>query len=318
MGLAGLGQAEAWALIWDDVDWLQNQIRVRRHKTDVRFQIPIYPHLRPLLEGMFKKAGNTAVPAARIFRFRNGKKALDGACTRLGFKHFTPRNLRQCLIRRLWQPSVDKKHIAKWQGHQDGGQLIMETYTEVFGSDDDEYERHQLAKLLPTHTPAPAPASIPAIAVPAQTAVVERKSFFMDNPYKPGDKVHTNVKGAEVTATVTAIWQNEVQVKTEDGKQFWRTMHTVWYPFSTPIPKPQKTPEIQPPVVEQPNSAGEAANAPSANADQPASTAPELSAGEPATSEPAAGHVPERTACEVEPKRSGRDGKRIKRGKSRR
>jgi len=43
---------------------------------------------------------------------------------------------------------VDKKLIAKWQGHQDGGQLIMDTYTEVFGSDDAEYEQQQLAKLV--------------------------------------------------------------------------------------------------------------------------------------------------------------------------
>jgi hypothetical protein len=42
---------------------------------------------------------------------------------------------------------VDKKLIAKWQGHQDGGQLIMDTYTEVFGADDAQYEQQQLAKL---------------------------------------------------------------------------------------------------------------------------------------------------------------------------
>lgn len=37
---------------------------------------------------------------------------------------------------RLWKSGVDKKLIAKRQGHQDGGQLIMDTYTEVFGGDD--------------------------------------------------------------------------------------------------------------------------------------------------------------------------------------
>jgi hypothetical protein len=50
---------------------------------------------------------------------------------------------------RLWKSGVDKKLIAKWQGHQDGGELILNTYTEVFGSDDAEYERLQLAKLAP-------------------------------------------------------------------------------------------------------------------------------------------------------------------------
>ena len=62
--------------------------------------------------------------------------------------NFSQRNIRQCLILRLWKAGVDKKLIAKWQGHQDGGQLIMDTYTEVFGADDAEYEQQQLAKLV--------------------------------------------------------------------------------------------------------------------------------------------------------------------------
>ncbi len=45
---------------------------------------------------------------------------------------------------------VDKKLIAKWQGHQDGGKLIMDTYTEAFGSDDERYEAQELAKIAIT------------------------------------------------------------------------------------------------------------------------------------------------------------------------
>jgi len=62
----------------------------------------------------------------------------------------------------------------------------------------------------------------------------------MENPFKPEDKVSTKVKGADVEATVVQIFQNEVQVKTSDGKTLWRTMHTVWIPGSAPIPKPAK------------------------------------------------------------------------------
>jgi len=39
------------------------------------------------------------------------------------------------------------KLIAKWPGHQDGGQLIIDTFTEVFSGDHAEYEEEQLAKL---------------------------------------------------------------------------------------------------------------------------------------------------------------------------
>lgn len=52
------------------------------------------------------------------------------------------------LIRRLWQSGVDVKLIAKWQGHQDGGKPIPDTYTEVFGAKDAEYERAQLNRII--------------------------------------------------------------------------------------------------------------------------------------------------------------------------
>jgi hypothetical protein len=55
--------------------------------------------------------------------------------------------MRRVLIRQLWRAGIDKKFIAKWQGHSDGGKLIMDTYTEDFSSEDDEYEKAELKKL---------------------------------------------------------------------------------------------------------------------------------------------------------------------------
>lgn len=147
LGLAGLGQAEASALTWGDVDMAKGTISIRRRKTGTLYQIPIYEHLRPLLEKLRQKAGGNQSPTQPVLRIKDGKRALQAACKRLGVPHFSQRNLRQHLIGRLWKAGVDKKLIAKWQGHQDGGTLIMETYTEVFGSDDDSYEKQQLAKL---------------------------------------------------------------------------------------------------------------------------------------------------------------------------
>jgi hypothetical protein len=39
------------------------------------------------------------------------------------FPHFGQRNIRQVLIRRLWQSGIDYKLIAMWQGHRDGGKF---------------------------------------------------------------------------------------------------------------------------------------------------------------------------------------------------
>jgi len=151
LGLAGLGQAEASALQWKDVDFIKGRMSIRRHKTDQRFHVPLYPHLRPLMERLHQESGLRVDPEQLVFKIGNARKSLAGACTRLGLPRFSQRNLRQCLIMRLWKSGVDKKLIAKWQGHQDGGQLILDTYTEVFGSDDQEYEAQQLAKLESVH-----------------------------------------------------------------------------------------------------------------------------------------------------------------------
>ena len=147
LGLAGLGQAEASSLTWGDVDWTQMRLNIRRHKTDTRFYVPIYEHLRPLMEKLKQEAG-AVCPSAKVFKIKDAKKALATACRTLGYHAFSQRNMRQCLIGRLWKAGVDYKMISKWQGHRDGGQLIINTYTQVFGAADAEYETQQLAKLV--------------------------------------------------------------------------------------------------------------------------------------------------------------------------
>jgi len=139
MGLAGLGQAEVSALTLGDIDWKMNRIQVRRRKTGELFFVPIYPHLKPLLEKICKKFPQPTSRSQKLFEIKDAHKALTNACQRLGFLHFGQRNIRQFLIRRLWQSGVDYKLIAKWQGHRDGGKLILDTYTEVFSAADTDF-----------------------------------------------------------------------------------------------------------------------------------------------------------------------------------
>jgi integrase len=147
LGLAGLGQAEAGALTWGDVDFARQRLIIRRRKTQVVFHIPIYPHLKSLLEKLQREFESPPKAETNVFKIKDAKKALNAACNRLGCKNFTQRNIRQVLIRRLWQSGVDYKLISRWQGHQDGGKLILDTYTEVFGDDDAGYEVQQLQKI---------------------------------------------------------------------------------------------------------------------------------------------------------------------------
>lgn len=86
-------------------------------------------------------------PILFVFAIKDAKKSLQAACERHGYPRFSQRSVRRFHIGKLWRRGVDHKLIAKWQGHRDGGKLIIDTYTEVFGSDDDAYEEQQLAKL---------------------------------------------------------------------------------------------------------------------------------------------------------------------------
>ena len=147
LGLAGLGQAEASSLTWGDVNWTRGELSVRRHKTRALFYPPVYPDLKPLLEKLYASYSTPPKPETLVFKIHDARKALTNACKRLGFPHFTQRSVRAFLIRRLWQAKIDVKLIAKWQGHVDGGRLILSTYTEVFGDNDADYVKAELAKL---------------------------------------------------------------------------------------------------------------------------------------------------------------------------
>jgi integrase len=127
LGLAGLGQAEAGALTRADIDFDVGQIITFRHKTSTGFAVPIYPQVRALLEGLCEGKSN----GEHIFRVRDAKKALAGACRRLGLSAHSQRSLRRMFITRALERGVDVKVIAEWQGHKDGGKLILDTYSHV-------------------------------------------------------------------------------------------------------------------------------------------------------------------------------------------
>jgi integrase len=91
------------------------------------FAIPLFPQVRPLLERLCEGKAHDE----RIFKLNNAKKALSSACKRLRFPSFTQRSLRRMFITRAIERGVDVKVIAEWQGHKDGGKLILDTYSHV-------------------------------------------------------------------------------------------------------------------------------------------------------------------------------------------
>jgi integrase len=143
LGLAGLGQAEAASLSRPDIDFDAGRFITFRHKTSTGFAVPIFPQLRPLLERLCEGKSND-----HILKLRNAKKALAGACRRLGYPSFSQRSLRRMFITRAIQLGVDVKTIAEWQGHRDGGKLILDTYSHV-----NPVHSHRMAQLIADQEP---------------------------------------------------------------------------------------------------------------------------------------------------------------------
>lgn len=129
IGLAGLGQAEASALTLPDLDFGREQMTTFRSKTRQGFIVPIYPQLRSLLTRLASRAEREG--RQRLFKIKDAKKAITGACKRLGLPAYSHRSFRRMFITRAIEKGIDVKVIAEWQGHRDGGKLILDTYSHV-------------------------------------------------------------------------------------------------------------------------------------------------------------------------------------------
>ncbi len=140
IGLAGLGQAEAAAFAWPDIDWQREQITTFRHKTKSGFAIPLYPQLRPLLE---RRYAQRTPGVDHVFAIKNAKKGITAACKRLGMPAYSHRSFRRMFVVRAIERGVDVKVIAEWQGHKDGGKLILDTYSHV-----NRVHSHRMAQLM--------------------------------------------------------------------------------------------------------------------------------------------------------------------------
>ena len=144
LGLAGLGQAEAASIKRSDVDLESGRMIVYRHKTEKGFAVPIFPQLRPLVE----KLCNGKKHHERLFVIDQARKALANACKRLELPAYTHRSLRRMFITRAIERGVDVKTLAEWQGHRDGGKLILSTYSHVRSE-----HSNRMALLMSTEQP---------------------------------------------------------------------------------------------------------------------------------------------------------------------
>ena len=143
MGLVGVGQAEITGLQRQHVNLAKRQITFFRQKTKTPYTVPIYPQAEALVKKLVAKP--SMKPTDPVFpinltksknveaegKTKDAKKSLQAACKRLGYPAYTQRSLRRMFITRCIEKGIDVKVIAQWQGHQDGGKLILGTYSHV-------------------------------------------------------------------------------------------------------------------------------------------------------------------------------------------
>ena len=125
-GTLGLGQAELSGIRRQDIDLRTNRITLLRKKTQAVFTIPIFPDARPIIERRLANMEDS--PTTRLLPQDNCRKAMEGACKRLNFPHFEPRSLRRFHITRCLRLGIDAPTVGYWQGHSDGGKLVLKCY----------------------------------------------------------------------------------------------------------------------------------------------------------------------------------------------
>ena len=136
LGLIGVGQAEAFGVTRQAVNLREKQIAFLRRKTKFPYYVPIYPQAEELVKKLATREG--LKPTDKLFAIKDAKKALAGACKRLGLPAYSQRSLRRMFISRCLELGINVKLIADWQGHRDGGKLILDTYSHVSNAHADE------------------------------------------------------------------------------------------------------------------------------------------------------------------------------------
>lgn len=141
-GRLGLGQAELAGICRKHIDLGAGVIKLFRRKTTSAFTIPIYPLAREII--VRRLADMSDDPDTRLLPHYNFRKALEGVCQRLNLPKFEPRALRRFFITQALRAGVDAPTVASWQGHRDGGALVLRTYGDEVRMDHSQ----RMAKLL--------------------------------------------------------------------------------------------------------------------------------------------------------------------------
>ena len=127
LAYSGARIGEARLARWEDVKFERNQIWIHGTKSETSDRlIPMTTALRNFLEKL--KAEASPKKTESITPIHSAKKALQTACKKLGYPHFTHHDFRHFFATTCIESGVDIPTISRWLGHSDGGALAMKVY----------------------------------------------------------------------------------------------------------------------------------------------------------------------------------------------
>lgn len=130
LGAMGIGIAEATSLRWEAVDFENGFVHLTRKKTQQPFSVPLFSRARRLLLEIRSQSGNDA--SGKVFAVQSVNMSINTACRVLQLRRFTTRSFRRMFICECIRRGVDIKTLSNWQAHNDGGTLILNTYSAEF------------------------------------------------------------------------------------------------------------------------------------------------------------------------------------------
>jgi integrase len=118
---------EAANLMWSDIDFLGNTLRLRITKNSEPRSVTVMPEAVTMLKGLRNERSEEPLHQA-VLRVREAQKSMDRAAERAGMTRITHHGLRHLFVTKLIESGVDIPTAARLAGHKDGGALAMRVY----------------------------------------------------------------------------------------------------------------------------------------------------------------------------------------------
>jgi integrase len=134
LAYSGCRIKEAGRVRWKDVDEVNGRIWIEPGKSGHGRHVPINPAMADLLKRIRDgKSWARATPKRVGFLMLNisCEESLEAACAKAGVQRMTHHSLRHLFTTRAIESGAPVPTVARWLGHQDGGALLLKTYSHL-------------------------------------------------------------------------------------------------------------------------------------------------------------------------------------------